>query len=98
MADKRVDPDAIRELAKKISADDGPAAFLRNAAKKLDSVKLSGGALTFMGSSTVQAHNDAAEKHRHNVATGVEHLQKVAEALRTVAANWEKSDQPWVVK
>lgn len=99
MADKKVvDPAAIRDVAKKMAADDGPRAFLKNAAKKLEDAKLPSGALTFLGGDAVQAHNNAAEKHRDNLATGAEHLKKIAEALNGIAANWEKSDQPWVVK
>jgi hypothetical protein len=98
MGEKVVEPAAIRDVAKKIAAEDGPGTFLRNAAKKLEDAKLSGGALTFLGGSTVRAHNAAAEKHRENLATGADHLKKVAEALNAVAGNWEKSDQPWVVK
>lgn len=98
MAEKKVDIDAIRGVAKKFEAANGPAAYLRNAAQKLEDAKLSHGALTLIGDSTVDAHNEAAEQHRDNLATGADHMSRVAQALYAVAANWEKSDQPWVVK
>jgi uncharacterized protein YukE len=93
-----VDPEAIREVAKKLGADDGPRMYLLNAAKELADAKLPGGALTFLGGDAVDAHNEAANKHRQNLEKGAEHLTKMAKALNGVAANWEKSDQPWVVK
>jgi len=99
MGDKKVvEPAAIRDVAKKLRADDGPRSYLLNAAKKLADAKMPGGALTILGHATVEAHNNAAEKHRDNLATGAAHLTKMADALDAVAANWEKSDQPWVVR
>ena len=99
MADtKVVEPAVIRDVAKKLRADDGPRSYLLNAAKKLADAKLPDGALTMLGHGTVSAHNKAAQKHQDNLATGAEHLTKMADALDAVAANWEKSDQPWVVK
>ncbi|MEV4135670.1 hypothetical protein AB0J72_26280 [Dactylosporangium sp. NPDC049742] len=44
MAEKKVDIDAIRGVPKKFEAADGPAAYLRNAAQKLEDTKV--GAVT----------------------------------------------------
>jgi hypothetical protein len=99
VADKKVvDPAAIREVARKFAAEDGPRAFLKNAAKKLGDARLPEFALTFMGTGTVHAHNDVADRHRDNLTTGAHHLTAVSEALFAVAANWDKSDQPWVIR
>ncbi|MEU6072897.1 hypothetical protein [Micromonospora sp. NPDC047074] len=97
MANK-VDVGAIEGAAKKLAAEDGPKAFLRNAKEKLDQVKLSGMCMTLLGIGTVNRHNAVIDEHVDNLTTGIEHLQKAADNLKKTAANWEKSDQPWVVK
>ncbi|WP_433389419.1 hypothetical protein [Micromonospora sp. KLBMP9576] len=93
-----VDVGAIRGAAKKLAAEDGPKAFLRNAKEKLDEVQLSGLSMTVLGISAVSRHNAVIDEHVDNLRTGIEHLQKAADNLEKTAANWEKSDQPWVVK
>ncbi|MCX4474660.1 hypothetical protein C5N14_14410 [Micromonospora sp. MW-13] len=97
MANK-VDVDAIRKASKKLDAPDGPIQYLRNVQALLESVKLPSGALTLFGGTTVAAHNASVDGHLENVKTGITHLHKAAEQLEQTAKNWEKSDQPWVVK
>jgi len=93
-----VDVDAIRGASKKLAAEDGPKAFLRNAKEKLDEVKLSGLSMTILGIGAVGRHNAVIDEHVDNLTSGIEHLQKAASNLDKTASNWEKSDQPWVVK
>ncbi|MGK5518779.1 hypothetical protein ACSNN9_05420 [Micromonospora sp. URMC 107] len=93
-----VDVGAIRDAAKKLAAEDGPKAFLRNAKEKLDEVKLSGMSMTILGIGAVGRHNAVIDEHVDNLSKGVEHLQRAADNLQQTASNWEKSDQPWVVK
>jgi TctA family transporter len=97
MANK-VDVEAIRKAGQKLDAADGPITYLQNVQKLLEGVKLSSMALTLFGVSTVSAHNDSVDGHVKNIKTGVEHLHKAAAQLEQSAKNWEKSDQPWVVK
>ncbi|MFG3697732.1 hypothetical protein ACGF5C_07400 [Micromonospora sp. NPDC047620] len=93
-----VDVGAIKGAAKKLAAEDGPKAFLRNAKEKLDEVRLSSWSMTFLGLGAVSRHNAVIDEHVDNLSKGVEHLQKAADNLEKTASNWEKSDQPWVVK
>ncbi|MEH0970354.1 hypothetical protein V6U77_04350 [Micromonospora sp. CPCC 205546] len=93
-----VDVGAIRGAGKKLAAEDGPKAFLRNAKEKLDEVKLSGMSMTVLGIGTVGRHNAVIDEHVDNLSKGIEHLQRAADNLEQTASNWEKSDQPWVVK
>ncbi|SCG18716.1 hypothetical protein GA0070610_5067 [Micromonospora echinofusca] len=93
-----VDVGAIRDASKKLAAEDGPKAFLRNAKEKLDEVKLSSLSMTILGIGAVGRHNAVIDEHVDNLSKGVEHLQKAADNLQQTASNWEKSDQPWVVK
>jgi hypothetical protein len=99
MADRVVEPAALRKAAAELIEARGAITFLENAKAVLDEIAgLSGVALTVLGSSTVDSHNAVARVHRDNIAGGIEHLRKVSENLKLTADNWEKSDQPWVVR
>lgn len=93
-----VDVDAIRTAARRLDAPDGPIQYLRNVQSLLEQVTLSPGALSLFGHGTVAAHNAAVDGHVDNVRTGAAHLHRAAEQLERSARNWEKSDQPWVVR
>ena len=62
-----VDVDAIRKAGQKLAAADGPMAYLRNAQRALEGVKLSGMSMTLLGLSAVSAHNDAVDGHLDNL-------------------------------
>ncbi|MGW5078609.1 hypothetical protein [Micromonospora echinospora] len=93
-----VDVDAIRKASRMLDAPDGPIQYLRNVEALLAEVKLPGSALSWFGTGAVERHNAAVDGHLDNVRTGVEHLRKADAQLEQSAKNWEKSDQPWVVK
>jgi hypothetical protein len=90
--------EAIRKAGQKLKAEDGPITYLRNVQKLLEDVKLSTMALTLLGIPTVGSHNDSVDGHLDNIKGGIEHLGAAAGQLEQAAKNWERSDQPWVVK
>jgi hypothetical protein len=89
---------ALRAAATAMEAEGGPITYLENAKDKLEQAHLGMMSLSVLGISTVNAHNNALAEHVDNLKGGIGHLHAAAEALRTSASNWDKSDQPWVVK
>jgi len=93
-----VDVEAIRKAATMMGADDGPIAFLRNVQTLLEDVPLDSMSLTLLGVGVVGRHNASVDGHLANIKGGIEHLKTASEKLGQAADNWERSDQPWVVK
>ncbi|MGC4893728.1 hypothetical protein [Micromonospora sp. DT31] len=93
-----VDVEAIRKASRMLKAPDGPMQYLRNVQELLAEVELPSGSLSWFGNGAVERHNASVGGHLDNMRTGVEHLGRAAEQLEQTARNWEKSDQPWVVK
>jgi hypothetical protein len=98
VTDSHVDVAALRAAAKALVADGGPITFLQNAQAQLQSAYLGSWGLTVLGMPAAGAHDDALRVHQENLKGGIAHLRDAADKLNTAASNWERSDQPWVVK
>jgi hypothetical protein len=98
MAEKKVDPEAIRALAKEFKKEDGPIVLLRGAKRALDEAELGALAMGLVGIHARNQHEEARKTHVQNLAKGIEGFTSLGNKLETVANNWKKSDKPWVVK
>ncbi|WP_412542212.1 hypothetical protein R8Z50_06725 [Longispora sp. K20-0274] len=100
MADSTVDVAGIKAAAAALIGDDGAINFLKHGKKELEDARLGSMSLSLFGlwAGAVDAHNAAVDAHIENLKGGIEKLEEVAGKLNLVANNWNKSDQPWVVK